>query len=190
MTKKEARNNIKRHFSNLSIKQKINLDSKILKNFKKFIDTSKYQKIGSYFSLNNEVSTKGLNEYLDEKGINIFLPKISEVKNNKKLNFLEYSREDSLIENKYSVLEPSKRMNEIEIKDLDLILIPLRAVNKNLFRLGYGGGFYDFSLSGIKPIKCLGLGYEFQIVNDLDIEPHDLKLGGLITPEGYFKNAL
>jgi len=81
-------------------------------------------------------------------------------------------------------------MNEIEIKDLDLILIPLRAVNKNLFRLGYGGGFYDFSLSGIKPNKCLGLGYEFQIVNDLDIEPHDLKLGGLITPEGYFKNAL
>ena len=42
----------------------------------------------------------------------------------------------------------------------------------------------------INPKKCIGLGYEFQIIEDFEIESHDLKLGGLITPEGYFKNAL
>ena len=69
-------------------------------------------------------------------------------------------------------------------------MVPFRAVNKNLYRLGYGGGFYDCSLSGINSNKCLGLGYDFQILDEFDIEPHDFKLGRLITPEGYFKNAL
>ena len=46
------------------------------------------------------------------------------------------------------------------------------------------------SLTEINSNKCLGLGYEFQILNEFDIEPHDFKLGRLITPEGYFKNAL
>ena len=41
-----------------------------------------------------------------------------------------------------------------------------------------------------KTKKCIGLGYEFQIIEDFEIDSHDLKLGGLITPEGYFKNAL
>ena len=61
---------------------------------------------------------------------------------------------------------------------------------KNLYRLGFGGGFYDNSLAEINSNKCLGLGYEFQILDEFDIEPHDFKLGRLITPEGYFKNAL
>ena len=39
-------------------------------------------------------------------------------------------------------------------------------------------------------INVWGLGYDFQILDEFDIEPHDFKLGKLITPEGYFKNAL
>ena len=64
------------------------------------------------------------------------------------------------------------------------------SVNKNWYRLVHGGGFYDSSLKRINPKKCIGLGYELQIIEDFEIESHDLKLGGLITPECYFKNAL
>lgn len=190
MIKKEARNYINQHFSSLSKKEKINLDAKILKNFKKNLNILNCKNIGSYVSLNNEVSTFNLNQFISEKGINVFLPKLSKNKKNKHLSFLQYLKKDKHTKNTFGVLEPSSNMKSIELEELDLIVVPIRAVNKNLIRLGYGGGFYDASLKRINPKKCIGLGYEFQIIEDFEIESHDLKLGGLITPEGYFKNAL
>ena len=127
---------------------------------------------------------------MTKTGIQIFLPKIPEEKDTKKLSFFRYIKKDKLTKNRFGIFEPSKNENPSDIIDLDLILVPFRAVNKNLYRLGYGGGFYDCSLSGINSNKCLGLGYDFQILDEFDIEPHDFKLGKLITPEGYFKNAL
>ena len=190
MTKKEARNLVNKCFANLSAKEKKNFDDRILSNFIKFVDTKKYKKIGSYFSLQNEVNTVYLNDYLTKAGIQIFLPKLPKDKNNKKLNFFKYLKTDKFTKNKFGILEPSKNMNPLDINELDLILVPFRAINKNLYRLGFGGGFYDNSLADINSNKCLGLGYEFQILDEFDIEPHDFKLGRLITPEGYFKNAL
>ena len=190
MTKKEARNLVNKYFINLSAKEKKNFDAKILSNFIKFVDISKYKKIGSYFSLYNEVNTEYLNDYLTNAGIQIFLPKLPKEKNNKKLNFFKYLKNDKFTKNRFGILEPSKNMNSIDIDELDLIVVPFRAVNKNLYRLGYGGGFYDNSLSEINSNKCLGIGYEFQILDEFNIEPHDFKLGRLITPEGYFRNAL
>ena len=64
MTKKEARNLVNNCFANLSAKEKKNFDDRILSNFIKFVDTNKYKKIGSYFSLHNEVNTAYLNDYL------------------------------------------------------------------------------------------------------------------------------
>ena len=75
MTKKEARNLVNKCFANLSAKEKKNFDDRILSNFIKFVDTNKYKKIGSYFSLHNEVNTAYLNDYLTKVGIQIFLPK-------------------------------------------------------------------------------------------------------------------
>ena len=190
MTKKEARNLVNKCFANLSAKEKKNFDDRILSNFIKFVDTNKYKKIGSYFSLHNEVNTAYLNDYLTKAGIQIFLPKLPKDKNNKKLNFFKYLKTDKFTKNRFGILEPSKNMNSSDINELDLIVVPFRAVNKNLYRLGYGGGFYDYSLSGINSIKCLGIGYKFQILDEFNTEPHDFKLGRLITPEGYFKNAL
>ena len=190
MTKKEARNLVNKYFNNLSKKEKKNLDIRILKNFIEFVDISKYKKIGSYFSLFNEANTAHINDFLTKEGIQIFLPKIPEEKNTKKLNFFRYIKKDKLTKNRFGIFEPSKNESSSDINELDLIVVPFRAVNKNLYRLGYGGGFYDCSLLGINSNKCLGLGYDFQILDEFDIEPHDFKLGKLITPDGYFKNAL
>jgi 5-formyltetrahydrofolate cyclo-ligase len=33
------------------------------------------------------------------------------------------------------------------------------------------------------------LSYEFQKINKIDFEKHDIELGGVITPDGYFKKA-
>jgi 5-formyltetrahydrofolate cyclo-ligase len=88
MIKEEASNYFNQHFSSLSKKEKINLDTKILKNFKKILNILNCKNIGSYVSLNNEVSTFNLNQFISEKGINVFLPKLSKNKKNKHLRIL------------------------------------------------------------------------------------------------------
>ena len=121
MTKKEARNLINKHFNNLSKKEKKNLDSRILKNFLEFVDISKCKKIGSYFSLFNEANTDHINDFLTKTGIQIFLPKIPEEKDTKKLSFFRYIKKDKLTKNRFGIFEPSKNENPSDIIDLDLI---------------------------------------------------------------------
>ena len=144
--------------------------------------------IGSYLSIDSEVKSALVNEYLLSQNTNVYLPKIVDYEN-KKLNFFLYSSAEDMLKNKYGICEPSNKNNPISIQKLDLIIIPLRAINMNFTRLGFGGGYYDSSLKGIKKNKCIGLCYEFQRLKKINTEKHDLELGGLITPNGYFKKS-
>ena len=63
------------------------------------------------------------------------------------------------------------------------------AFNKNKFRLGYGGGYYDRYIKKIKKIKkilTIGMAFSFQEVSKLPINEHDKKLDYIFT-ENYIK---
>ncbi|MDE6504735.1 MAG: 5-formyltetrahydrofolate cyclo-ligase [Clostridia bacterium] len=65
---------------------------------------------------------------------------------------------------------------------LDVIIIPLLAVNPGGYRIGYGKGFYDKFLKGLNSVK-IGLGYSFQqeeFINDEWDEPLD----GFVSEKG------
>ncbi|MGM8871479.1 5-formyltetrahydrofolate cyclo-ligase [Psychrobacter sp. 2Y5] len=73
--------------------------------------------------------------------------------------------------------------------DLDVIICPLVAVDKQGNRMGMGGGFYDTTLgksyrSGVKKPLRIGWCYDFQVVEELQTQPWDVPLDGLITPSG------
>jgi 5-formyltetrahydrofolate cyclo-ligase len=64
----------------------------------------------------------------------------------------------------------------------DLILVPTLAFDKDNYRLGWGGGFYDKFLA--KQPQALKIGLCFQngfVENDLPHEPHDIPLDKIIT---------
>ena len=74
-------------------------------------------------------------------------------------------------------------------RELDVIICPLTAVDKNGNRMGMGGGFYDTTLaksyqSGSKKPLKIGWCYDFQVVEQLARQPWDVPLDGLITPSG------
>jgi 5-formyltetrahydrofolate cyclo-ligase len=78
--------------------------------------------------------------------------------------------------------------NLINPTQIDLVLVPLLAFDKQGYRVGYGKGFYDRFLAQCRPeVQSVGLSF-FEPVNYIsDINSFDIKMDLCITPNHLFK---
>lgn len=67
----------------------------------------------------------------------------------------------------------------------DLILTPLLAFDAAGGRLGQGGGYYDRTFAKLPEARRIGLAFSGQEVDHLPLEPHDIRLHGVLTERGY-----
>jgi len=68
-----------------------------------------------------------------------------------------------------------------------IVIAPMLAYDRALWRLGYGGGFYDRTLEGLRErgaVRAYGYAYAAQAMEAVPIEPTDQRLDGVITPDG------
>ena len=145
----------------------------------KFLKKKKNNKriIGGYYSYNYEIDTLNILKKLEKKNYSISLPKISK---NKQMNFYQWSFKDPLSINVYGIPEPISKKKVLP----EILLIPLVAYDKDLNRLGYGGGFYDRYISSVqnnKNIIKIGLGFSFQKIDKLPTNKYDQKLDYILT---------
>ena len=153
---------------------KINFD-KIIKLIKKEKITKKV--VGGYYPVNFEVNDLELLKKLEKNKFDISLPVI---KKNFQMDFYKWSFSDPLKVNKYGIPEPKTK----NIVYPDILLIPLVAFDKNLNRLGYGGGYYDrliTKLSKKKKIMKIGLALSVQKINEVPINKYDKRLDYIVT---------
>ncbi|MCH5224347.1 MAG: 5-formyltetrahydrofolate cyclo-ligase [Muribaculaceae bacterium] len=64
--------------------------------------------------------------------------------------------------------------------DIELVIVPAVAYDRKGKRLGRGKGFYDRFLPTTKATK-VGVGYEFQLLEELPTEPHDVAMDMVVT---------
>ena len=96
------------------------------------------------------------------------------------MDFYSWAFSDLLRVNKYGIPEPEPK-NMIYP---DILLIPLVAFDKNLNRLGYGGGYYDRLIAKIskkKKIIKIGLALSVQKINEVPINKYDKRLDYIVT---------
>ncbi len=140
--------------------------------------------IGGYYPFQNEIDDMEILKKLEKYKYIISLPKI---KNNNQMDFFEWSFRDPLTINKYGIPEPSSG----KIVYPDILIIPLVAFDKKLYRIGYGGGFYDRYLKKMinkkRNIMSIGLGFSFQEVKKIPINKFDIKLDLIITENRNFE---
>lgn len=73
---------------------------------------------------------------------------------------------------------------KVELKDIDIVVIPGTGFDTKGNRLGYGGGYYDRLLADTESsIPKVALAFEEQIVKDIPAEPHDMKMDIIVTDE-------
>ncbi len=86
----------------------------------------------------------------------------------------------------YGILEPHADEPTLELETVDLILVPAVAGDRQGYRLGYGGGFYDRLLSN--PLwaekTTIGIFFDFALLPHLPIDPWDRPLHGICTEAG------
>ena len=89
----------------------------------------------------------------------------------------------------WGILEPTNDTSvQLNPKDIDLIFIPLLAIDTQGHRVGYGKGFYDRFLANTKPdLIKIGLGLEEPIEPIEDLNSFDIALDFAITPKSVYR---
>ncbi|HWR56911.1 MAG: 5-formyltetrahydrofolate cyclo-ligase [Bacillota bacterium] len=73
-------------------------------------------------------------------------------------------------------------------RDIEVIILPAVAFDKQGNRLGYGGGYYDRYLKRLSPKTVLiGVNYATQIVDKLPAYPHDMPVDLIVHEQGVIK---
>lgn len=157
------------------------LSESILKLAHKGLDISTCEALGGYFAANNEVSIEAIIKIRLQKKLTTTFPVIS---SNQSMAMVNPENLKKLSKNKFNILEPVSG-NEVLPMEHDMIIVPTVGVDKNGFRVGYGGGYYDRLLKPILDKKnrplIIGLVYDFQLIDDLINEEHDIKLDVVVT---------
>lgn len=131
------------------------------------------EKILMYHSLPDELEThRFLTKWKDHK--KFFLPRVNGVN----LELLPYD-ESRLEIGSFHIEEPTGN-NVYPIEEIEVIIVPGVAFDRKGRRLGRGKGFYDRLLKTAKATK-IGIGYEFQLVEEVPSEAHDVAMDMIIT---------
>jgi len=151
--------------------------------FSKFIHSEYYKNSGVIFifvSFRSEVDTHRIIKKALEDGKTVCVPRVISKKEGMKafrINSIE-----GLKTSNYGILEPSLECEEIQADKIDLVVIPGAAFDKSGGRIGYGGGYYDMFLTGLRhDTKKIALAYDFQVLKHVPTEDHDIKIDGIIT---------
>ena len=103
----------------------------------------------------------------------------------------EVSQEGHLIRSNIGAWEPRDFCPPVPIAGLDRIIVPGLAFTATGARLGRGGGYYDRLLSRADcRAQLIGLAYDFQIIAELPVEPHDPRVHQIITESGLIQPPL
>ncbi|MGB6925312.1 5-formyltetrahydrofolate cyclo-ligase [Psychrobacter sp.] len=157
-----------------------------------------HARVGLYYDGFGELPTQPLLDWCQRLGYSPYLPVVGSLSrtsngnDNKRLRFVPVYH-SKLVNVPTRIHQLGMKQNHsralLWATELDVIICPLVAVDLNGNRMGMGGGFYDTTLgksyrSGAKKPLKIGWCYDFQVVEQLERQPWDVPLDGLITPSG------
>jgi 5-formyltetrahydrofolate cyclo-ligase len=137
----------------------------------------KAKRVMFYISFDGEVNTEYMIKETQKLGKIIAVP-VCKIKRTIKPCLL--GRGESLKKGLYGILEPAIERS-INLKDLDLVIVPGVAFDKKGNRLGRGKGYYDRFLKKLpKTTTSVGLGFDFQILPFVPATTQDARVNEVI----------
>ena len=176
--KDEIRKQILEKRSSLSFEEVNKKSELIIENLAPYLKNA--QNIMIFMDMKNEVRITKLIELYPEK--NFFISKIVNSKN-REMKINKYN-ENELVLHKFGYYESSSD-DFYDEKILDIVIVPALAFDSSKNRIGFGGGYYDTFLNKVreknKNTLFIGVCYDFQMIEEVPIEGHDITLDLVIN---------
>jgi 5-formyltetrahydrofolate cyclo-ligase len=135
--------------------------------------------VSGFTPIRSEINPLPLLRRCAEAGAQLALPAI--VARGRPLSMRAWNVGDKLIGGQWGIREPAAGSQEL---DPDIMLVPLAVFDRRGFRIGYGAGYYDMTISAVrakKPVTTIGVAYTVQEVEEVPFLPHDERLDFVLT---------
>ena len=140
--------------------------------------------VALYAAAKSEVNTRPLFERLIAEGRTVVLPRV--LGQGPNLGFWPVSDWDRLIVSRFGIPEPEAQGEPVAPELFDFVLVPGIAFDPLGGRVGYGMGCYDRVLERVRPgVPLVGMGYDFQLVDRVPMEEHDVPLTAIVIERGF-----
>ncbi|KJH68806.1 5-formyltetrahydrofolate cyclo-ligase [Chromobacterium violaceum] len=145
------------------------------------------KRVGGYLAAGSELDLAEVMNAALWRGAAVYLPQIP--KRGRRLWFTRLGAADRwYLHPRYRILEYAGA--RLRAERLDVVFVPLLGVDRDGYRMGQGGGFYDstlafrrrHALSG-KPL-LVGVAFDCQLVDAVPREAWDVRLDWLLTESG------
>lgn len=134
-----------------------------------------------YHSLPDELSTIAfIDKWHNRK--QFYLPRV----NGLNLEILPYAK-SHLHLGAFNIEEPDGD-DTTDMTQIDMVVVPAVAYDRRGNRIGRGKGYYDRLLHDTRAIK-IGVAYDFQLVDEIESEPHDVAVDYVITERGIIRTS-
>jgi 5-formyltetrahydrofolate cyclo-ligase len=93
---------------------------------------------------------------------------------------------------RFGIPEPlGPRLGPTAVGAAEVVVVPALAVARDGVRLGRGGGYYDRALAHVRQDAVLvAVVFDDELVDELPVEAHDLRVGAVVTPGGGWQQLL
>ncbi|HUT56036.1 MAG TPA: 5-formyltetrahydrofolate cyclo-ligase [bacterium] len=136
-----------------------------------------------YASADSEVATRPLFDRLIGQGMRVALPRVRG--RGPEIDFFQVTDWEAMVNSSFGIPEPAAGGLAVSVAELDFILVPGIAFDARGGRLGYGMGCYDRVLDQARPgTPLVGIGYDFQLVDEVPLEEHDVPLTAIVIERG------
>lgn len=186
--KKEIRHQVLKKRDNLTAEERIRLSRKICNNLLGLEEFKKAKVVHFFLTTRSEVMTEEAVRRSLSMGKDVVVPVVDRKQRCIMLSRLtDYDNELMIMH--HGIHEPKPEfIRHVDLKEVDLMVLPGVAFEKSGHRLGYGAGYYDRLLESEQTRPVLAaLAFELQIVDRIPVGGHDVKVDIIVTENRVIK---
>lgn len=177
------------HAARNALENKDEISKQIVEKFMALPEYQSAKTVVFYLDVRSEVRTRHSLQDALASGKKIVVPYCIE---GNELELFHLESLDELSTGMYRILEPKVELRDVpakrvDVKDVDLIMVPGVAFDQRGGRTGHGKGYYDRMLEDARPdTPLVALSFDCQMFDEIPMQEHDVFMDKVVTESAIY----